>query len=286
MSAAVPTAPLVRATAERAAELKESLAEIRQRVQAARPSQSTTSQPTLVAVSKYKPASDILACYDEGQRDFGENYVQELVDKAPQLPQDIRWHFIGTFQSNKAKILASIPNLYALQTLHSTKGATALNKAIPSDRPALNVLLQVNTSGEDSKSGVSPLARDASDSEADSAELVQIAKHILTECPRLRLQGLMTIGSLSESLSKEKENEDFRRLVATRDVLEGALARAGFPKDSGKWGDEHGRLLLSMGMSGDFEAALAAGSDIVRVGTGIFGSRPKKEEVKTHTSLA
>ncbi|RPD60151.1 hypothetical protein L226DRAFT_67392 [Lentinus tigrinus ALCF2SS1-7] len=280
MSAAVPTAPVARASAERIDELKESLAEIRQRIQAARPSQGATSQPTLVAVSKYKPASDILACYDEGQLDFGENYVQELVEKAAQLPQDIRWHFIGTFQSNKAKILASIPNLYALQTLHSAKGATALNKVLSADRPALNVFLQVNTSGEESKSGVHPLVRDAPESEVDSAELVQIAKHILTECPHLRLQGLMTIGSLSESLSKEKENEDFRRLVATREVLEATLARAGFPKDSGKWGDESGRLLLSMGMSSDFEAALAAGSDIVRVGTGIFGSRPKKEEVK------
>ena len=183
----------------------------------------------------------------------------------------------------RSDVSTAIPNLYALQTLHSAKGATALNKTLSADRPALNVFLQVNTSGEDSKSGVPPLARDVPESEADGAELVQIAKHILTECPHLRLQGLMTIGSLSESLSKEKENEDFRRLVATRDALEGALARAGFPKGSGKWGDESGRLLLSMGMSSDFEAALAVGSDIVRVGTGIFGSRPKKEEIKAQS---
>ncbi|KAI0787591.1 hypothetical protein C8Q74DRAFT_1252690 [Fomes fomentarius] len=283
MSAAVPITPLVRATAERASELKESLAEVRHRVEAATPSRGTGVKPILVAVSKYKPASDVLACYDEGQRDFGENYVQELVDKAAQLPQDIRWHFIGTLQSNKAKILASIPNLYAIQTLSSTKGATALNKALSADRPPLNVLLQVNTSGEDSKSGVPPPPTQGtpeSEPEVDTVELVQIARHILAECPRLHLQGLMTIGSLTESLSKEKENEDFARLVATRDVLECALARAGYPKESGKWGDENGRLLLSMGMSSDFEAALAAGSDIVRVGTSIFGSRPKKEEVK------
>ena len=117
------------------------------------------------------------------------------------------------------------------------------------------------------------------DSEVDGAELVQVAKHILMECPRLRLQGLMTIGSLAESLSAEKENEDFACLVSTRDVLEGALARVGFPRESAKWGDENNRLLLSMGMSSDFEAALAAGSDIVRVGTGIFGARAKKEEI-------
>ncbi|KAI0671809.1 hypothetical protein C8Q78DRAFT_972721 [Trametes maxima] len=284
MSAAVPTVPAVRATPERAAEMKESLSEIRQRVEAAAAKASSPSgKPLLVAVSKYKPASDVLACYEDGQRDFGENYVQELVDKAAQLPQDIRWHFIGTLQSNKAKILASIPNLYAIQTVTSTKAASALNKALPADRPTpLNILLQVNTSGEDAKSGVAPLsATDPADAEeGGSTELVQLARHILAECPRLRLQGLMTIGALAAFLaSAERPNEDFARLVATRDALHAALARAGFPPEEGKWG-EGGRLLLSMGMSSDFEAALAAGSDIVRVGTGIFGSRPKKEEIK------
>ena len=174
----------------------------------------------------------------------------------------------------------AIPSLYSIQTLTSTKAATALNKALSEDGPSpLNILLQVNTSNEDQKSGVPPLTPSMPDSEVDGAELVQVAKHILMECPRLRLQGLMTIGSLAESLSAEKENEDFACLVSTRDVLEGALARVGFPRESAKWGDENNRLLLSMGMSSDFEAALAAGSDIVRVGTGIFGARAKKEEI-------
>ncbi|KAI0775144.1 hypothetical protein BD413DRAFT_471902 [Trametes elegans] len=287
MSAAVPTVPLVRATPERAAELKEALKEVRKRIEtASAKAASPAVKPVLVAVSKYKPASDVLACYDEGQRDFGENYVQELVDKASQLPQDIRWHFIGTLQSNKAKILASIPNLHAIQTVSSIKGASALNKALPADRSVpLNVLLQVNTSGEDAKSGAPPLSRGSPPAplpaeETAEAELVQLARHVLVECPRLRLQGLMTIGALAESLAAaEKPNEDFARLVATRDALHAALAHAGFPPEGGRWG-EGGRLLLSMGMSSDFEAALAAGSDIVRVGTGIFGSRPKKEEVK------
>ncbi|KAI8980226.1 hypothetical protein BD414DRAFT_465627 [Trametes punicea] len=285
MSSAFPAVPPVRATAERAAELKQALTEVRTRMDAA----SAQAAPVLVAVSKYKPASDVLACYDAGQRDFGENYVQELVDKATQLPQDIRWHFIGTLQSNKAKALASIPNLYAVQTISSIKGASALNKALPADRSTpLNVLLQVNTSGEDAKSGVAPLTTGSPPApltdaaQADGTELVQLARHVLAECPRLRLQGLMTIGALAESLAAaEKPNEDFARLVATRDALEAALARAGFPAESGTWG-EGGTLLLSMGMSSDFEAALAAGSDIVRVGTGIFGARPKKEEVKAH----
>lgn len=92
---------VVKASPERTAELLESLAEIRSRVQ-----RVSSASATLVAVSKYKPAGDLLACYEDGQRDFGENYVQELVDKAQQLPLDLRWHFIGTLQSNKAKILA------------------------------------------------------------------------------------------------------------------------------------------------------------------------------------
>ena len=113
-----------------------------------------------------------------------------------------------------------------------------------------------------------------------SAELTQLARFILAECPRLHLQGLMTIGSLTESLSSSaKLNEGFERLVQTRDLLQAELAKE-FPQDGGNWGVE-GRLMLSMGMSSDFEAALKAGSDIVRVGTGIFGSRPKKGEATT-----
>ncbi len=166
-----------------------------------------------------------------------------------------------------------IPNLYAVQTVTSAKAATGLNKYLPAERSApLNILLQVNTSGEDNKSGVPPLSPD---SPSADVELTQLARHIIKECPRLHFQGLMTIGSLTESLSSaEKENEDFERLKQTRDLLQEALSKE-FPADSGKWGLD-GRLLLSMGMSSDFEAALKAGSDIVRVGTGIFGTRPKK----------
>ncbi|KAI6039760.1 hypothetical protein EDC04DRAFT_3061947 [Pisolithus marmoratus] len=250
---------------ERCEELSQSLAEIRDRVRTA----ASNDCPTLVAVSKYKPASDILTCYQLGQRDFGENYVQELVDKAGQLPDDIRWHFIGSLQSNKCKTLASIPNIYAVQTIASTKAATALNKSIPSERATpLFIFLQVNTSGEDAKSGLPSLTSAESASES---ELVLLAKHVVTACPRLHLQGLMTIGSLTESLaSSERGNQDFETLKQTRDVLQDVLRES-----SGEWGVD-GRLMLSMGMSSDFEAALKAGSDVVRVGTGIFGARPKK----------
>ncbi|KII89890.1 hypothetical protein PLICRDRAFT_108109 [Plicaturopsis crispa FD-325 SS-3] len=259
---------VTKASPERTAELLESLSEIRSRVQ-----RVSSASATLVAVSKYKPAGDLLACYEDGQRDFGENYVQELVDKAQQLPLDLRWHFIGTLQSNKAKILAAIPNLHTIQTLTSEKAATALNKALPTERTTpLNILIQVNTSGEGAKSGLPPLQPGAP---ADS-ELLVLARHIITACPRLYLQGLMTIGSIDQSLAaaETEENADFAALKATRDVLQDLL-KAENP--DGKWGDG-GRLLLSMGMSSDFEAALKAGSDIVRVGTGIFGQRHLKGE--------
>ncbi|KAG6810136.1 hypothetical protein H0H92_013168 [Tricholoma furcatifolium] len=277
------------ASLERAVEVSESLAEIKSRVQAL---SSPSHTPILVAVSKYKPASDILTCYEDGHLDFGENYVQELVDKAQALPAKIRWHFIGTLQSNKAKTLAgewlrllvskptpltniitAIPNLHTIQTLTSAKTAQALNKALPEERPApLNILIQINTSGEDAKSGLPPLTPSSTD--ATSSELFQLVKTVVLECPRLHLQGLMTIGSLEQSLgaSETEENKDFETLKETRDVLQGLLTTE--LKET-SWGQD-GRLLLSMGMSSDFEAALKAGSDIVRVGTGIFGQRAKK----------
>ncbi|KAI5119651.1 hypothetical protein M0805_009012 [Coniferiporia weirii] len=283
MSSSSPSSPLAfeSASPERAAELAENLAEVKSRVKAAsgRREEGLIAQgrePLLVAVSKYKPSADIQACYELGQRDFGENYVQELVTKAKELPQDIRWHFIGALQTNKSKLLASIPNLYMMQTLATIKAADALDRAIPQERTTpLNVLLQVNTSGEESKSGVPPLSdTDANDA---SSELVTLAQHIIVQCPRLRLLGLMTIGSLAESLSAADENTEFAALRRTRDLLENRLKNA-FPDDNAnRWG-ESGRLLLSMGMSSDFEVALQSGSDIVRVGTGVFGERHTKEE--------
>ncbi|KAH8831371.1 hypothetical protein DL96DRAFT_1587540 [Flagelloscypha sp. PMI_526] len=262
-------------SAARRTELAENLADIRQRVLAA--SSASSSQPTLVAVSKYKPGSDIKSCYDDGQLDFGENYVQELVDKAASLPTDIRWHFIGHLQSNKAKVVAAISNLHCLHTLSSTKTASLLQKSLPEDRSSkpLNVLIQVNTSGEDAKSGLPPLT--ASSVETADSEVAQLAIHVIEQCPSLRLEGLMTIGSLEASHS-EGENPDFETLKTTRDILANFLSSK-YPDTSQKWGNQ-GKLLLSMGMSSDFEEAIRAGSDLARVGTGIFGSRKTKEEVK------
>lgn len=166
---------------------------------------------------------------------------------------------------------AAIPNLHTIQTLTSAKAATALNNALTDDRKPLNILIQVNTSGEDSKSGVDPI----SGGDVTKSELAELSRHILTACPRLHLQGLMTIGSLAESVAGTDENRDFETLKRTRDSFESYLATIEGSKKA--YGGPDGKLMLSMGMSSDFEPAIHAGADIVRVGKGIFGERKKKE---------
>lgn len=225
-----------------------------------------------------KPASDIQALYDAGHRHFGENYIQEMVDKSEQLPDDIKWHFIGNLQSNKTKVAAGVQNLYVLETLSSIKTAGMLEKAVASHRPdnPLNVYLQVNTSSEDTKSGIEPI----SDSELETllsdpaakSDLLDLAIFVITECPHLRLHGLMTIGSFTASHDPSKPNPDFLSLKSNRSNLVKLLKARGIAGAPEKEED----LELSMGMSADFVAAVKEGSSGVRVGTRIFGERPKK----------
>ncbi|KAH7618533.1 hypothetical protein Ndes2526B_g05431 [Nannochloris sp. 'desiccata'] len=224
-----------------------SLKDVLARVQAA--SSRAGARPTrLVAVSKTKPASALQEAYDAGQRDFGENYVQELLEKAPILPSDIRWHFIGHLQSNKAKaLIEGVPSLAMVETVDSEKLASKLNAAVEgAGRSRLPVFVQVNTSGEESKYGVEP-----------GASCVALARYIATNCPNLQLAGLMTIG-MPDYTSRP---ENFRCLGRCRkDVAEAV-------------GVSENDLELSMGMSGDFEAAIEMGSTNVRVGSTIFGAR-------------
>ncbi|WWD19775.1 YggS family pyridoxal phosphate enzyme [Kwoniella shandongensis] len=253
-------------TPDRATELKENMVSVQEEIDAV----AGSSKPRLVPISKIKPASDIKALYDAGYRHFGENYIQEMVDKAEVLPKDIKWHFVGSLQSNKSKLAASVSNLYLLETLSSQKVADLLQKSIPSDRESkLNVYLQVNTSGEDSKSGLSPLT--SSSSASSSSELVDLAIHVIEHCPSLNLLGLMTIGSFEASHDPSKPNPDFETLKETRKEL----ARILQEKDV-KGAKKEEELELSMGMSADFVQAVKEGSNSVRVGTRIFGERPKK----------
>ncbi|KAJ1033012.1 hypothetical protein NDA16_000291 [Ustilago loliicola] len=284
--------------------------EVRERIQRAvqkgKEIGSAGKEPRLVAISKLHPPSAILAAHKQaGQLHFGENYVQEMVDKAKVLPKEIRWHFVGGLQSNKGKLLASIPNLYLLETLDSVKAANVLQKALSSpdaakrDEP-LRVYLQVNTSGEDAKSGLPPvLSADAKD--AKDSELLQLAVHVITKCPNLRLRGVMTIGAAANSSSANAEapksvdeiisaNPDFERLIHTRTNLIKLLRDNAEVKKADhthikeaytellEGSDATGGLELSMGMSADMDVATMAGSDNVRVGTDCFGRRPGTRE--------
>ncbi|KAL1860603.1 hypothetical protein Daus18300_009093 [Diaporthe australafricana] len=238
----------------------------------------------LVAVSKLKPANDILALHGEPARQvhFGENYAQELSQKAELLPRSVQWHFIGGLQSTHCKSLGRIPNLFVVSSVDSAKKAQLLNKArgdlIASSSsssasgaateeaiPRLNVHVQVNTSGEESKSGVAP-----------GADVVALSRLVLTECPHLHLLGFMTIGAIARSVATtaDNENDDFVRLREQRDLVAAELAEELAARA------DQGPLELSMGMSEDFEGAIAMGSSEVRVGSTIFGARGPKSEAK------
>ncbi|XP_061340809.1 uncharacterized protein LOC133287257 isoform X3 [Gastrolobium bilobum] len=226
-----------------------SLKAVIQRVeQAAERSGRDVKQIRLVAASKTKAVSVLREVYDAGHRCFGENYVQELVQKVPQLPDDIEWHFIGNLQSNKVKtLLTAVPNIACVETIDDEKIANLLDRAIANmGRKPLKVFVEVNTSGETSKYGVEP------------ARCVDLVKHI-KNCPNLEFNGLMTIGMLDYSSTPE----NFKTLSNCRSEVCAAL------------GISEEQCELSMGMTADFELILQIemGSTNVRVGTAIFGPR-------------
>ncbi|KAJ9101678.1 hypothetical protein QFC21_003016 [Naganishia friedmannii] len=286
-------------TKDRQHELQENIQGVEHDIKAAYQSSSASNQsgnpPRLVAVSKLKPASDIKVLYDLGYRHFGENYIQELVDKSQLLPADIQWHFIGNLQSNKAKqLVQGVPEgaLWAVETLASGKTAGLLEKAVAAQRAdaRLQVYIQVNTSQEDVKSGVDPLPEgSAASPTAKDHELVKLATYILEECPHLHLLGLMTIGSFSASHDPTKPNPDFALLCTTRRELFSYFSNHAAPSRKQTLGDklpkgEEG-WELSMGMSADFEAAVKQGTSGVRVGTRIFGEREKKVKVGDNAAV-
>ena len=221
------------------------LDEVRQRIaKAAADASRDASSVTLLAVSKTFPAEDVRAAFNAGQRAFGENYVQEAVAKITELADlrsEIEWHFIGPLQSNKTKVVAE--NFDWVHSVDRLKIAERLSDQRPDGMPRLNVCLQINVSGEDSKSGVAP---------GDASALArQIAA-----LPRLRLRGLMAIPEPAGTLDEQRAPH--RRL---REILD-TLRADGLELDT-----------LSMGMSADIEAAILEGSTMVRIGTAIFGAR-------------
>lgn len=201
---------------------------------------------TLVAVSKTKPVEDIQALYDLGQRDFGENYVQELVDKYELLPKDIRWHFIGHLQSNKVKYIA--PFVHLIHGVDSLNLLKEINKQAAKNNRIINSLLQIHISKEETKFGLN---------ERELHELV--GSPLINQLTNIHINGLMGMASFTE------DNDLIKQEFAYLKNLFDKYAHQQTPNIK--------LQTLSMGMSADFQFALDAGSNMVRIGSMLFGSR-------------
>jgi PLP dependent protein len=222
---------------------------------------SKIGNSTLIAVSKTKSVSDIMEAYNAGVRDFGENYVQELVDKHAELPKDIRWHMIGHLQSNKVKYIA--PFVHLIHGVDSLKLLEEINKQAVKNNRVIDCLLQVHIAQEETKFGFFP------------NEIEDIFRsESLNKLQNVCIRGLMTMGSNTDDLGQvEKE---FKQVKELFDKVRSQKAEAGMENS----GHSNFSLLksdfLSMGMSGDFELAIKCGSNMVRVGSMIFGERNYK----------
>lgn len=199
---------------------------------------------TLVAVSKTKPNQDISDLYNSGQRDFGENYVQELVDKQAALPSDIRWHFIGHLQTNKAKYIA--PFVHLIHGVDSLKLLKEINKQAAGCGRVIDCLLQVHIAQEETKFGM------------DEAELLEVQTN-MSGLVNVRITGLMGMASLSDDPDRLR--------------IEFGYLKSLFEKIRQWTADREQWTILSMGMSGDYRIAIEEGSTMVRIGSLLFGSR-------------
>lgn len=211
--------------------------------------QAEAHEARLVAVSKTKPASDILALYEAGQRVFGENYVQELLGKHPVLPADIAWHFIGHLQRNKVKYIA--PFVSMIQTVDSLPLLQEINKHARNSDRTIDCLAEVHIAREDSKYGLG---------EAELLALVAQVEAAPAEYTHVRLRGLMGMATFTDDA--EVVRGEFRKLkeIAERVRERFSELRTSFTE-------------LSMGMSADYAWALEEGSTLIRVGSLLFGPR-------------
>jgi PLP dependent protein len=210
------------------------------------------AQVTLVAVSKTKPVSDLMEAYNAGQRIFGENYVQELVEKYEQLPNDIQWHFIGHLQSRKVKLIAPFVSL--IHGVDSLKLLQEINKQAAKNNRVIDCLLQIHIAEEESKFGL-----DEQELEDILQKLLDSARNDNNEYKNIRIVGLMGMATFTENQNQiEKEFQNLKSI---------------FDKVS-QLSTENCQLnTLSMGMSGDYQLAISCGSTMVRIGSSIFGSR-------------
>lgn len=208
--------------------------------------QCTKANATLVAVSKTKPISAIETLYDVGQRHFGENRVQELVEKYEALPKDIKWHLIGHLQKNKVKYIASFVHL--IHSVDSVGLLNTINKEASKNNRVIDVLIQVKIAQEDTKYGLT----------ADEAmEMIRMNTDQPDLNPNVKIVGLMGMATFTDDQTQVRE--EFKRLISLQDTCAKELNMS--------------LQEISMGMSGDYELALSEGSTMVRVGSLLFGSR-------------
>ena len=210
---------------------------------------------TLVAVSKTKPNADILEAYEAGQRIFGENYVQELVEKQEQLPSDIQWHFIGHLQSRKVKLIAPFVSL--IHGVDSLKLLQEINKQAQKNNRVIDCLLQVHIADEETKFGLD---------EKELEEIFQMLKQVQHD--NIRIVGLMGMATFTDDENQIKKEFDYLKTLFDKysklntDPSDSELAKHNWQLNT-----------LSMGMSGDYELAISCGSTMVRIGSSIFGTR-------------
>ena len=203
-----------------------------------------TDDVSLIAVSKTKPVSALFEAYEAGARDFGENKVQERVDKYDKLPPDIRWHMIGHLQTNKVKYIAD--KVYMIHSVDSVKLAEEISKQAVKAKRIIPVLIEVNIAGEDSKFGI---AKD------ECIDFIQSVNQL----PGIAVKGLMTVPPFVENA--EDNRQYFKALKQLSvDIMQKNI-------------DNVCMDFLSMGMSGDYTVAIEEGANIIRVGTSIFGER-------------
>lgn len=218
------------------------------------------AEPTLVAVSKTMPKHILKSAYERGQLHFGENFLDELVQKSSELPQDILWHFLGALplSLDKAKSLVSIPNLDLVESANSMEMVDLLQEACSAvDRKEpVKILIQVNTSGDDTRAGVSA-----------GESTLELIKHVMENCPQLQFAGLMTIGALGVKTDSPPTSEECFDVMTQckADVMKSGIA--GMPEEID--------FVMSMGMSGDWRDAVSAGASNIRLGSTIFGAQRK-----------
>jgi pyridoxal phosphate enzyme (YggS family) len=231
--------------------ISKNISQIHDDIEKASTINASHEQITLVAVSKGQNFNKIIEAFDAGILNFGENYHQEALEKKKQLEKfPIQWHFLGPIQSNKCKLIAE--NFNWVHSVDRIKVMKLLNDNRPSNFPPLNICIQINTSGEETKSGIA-----IKDTKTELIDLIQALK----ELPKLKLRGIMSIPSNTKDT--KKVIDEFKAMHMLYNKLKNEIGTID---------------TLSMGMSNDFKLAIEYGSNLVRIGTAIFGARAIKTQ--------